>query len=297
MSEMILPFVSIVICTYNRKKLLEQCVDSILAMSYPKSNYEIIIVDGGSNDGTEKIQQLFPQIRFVVEKQFGLAHARNKGAELSRGSIVAYTDDDCIVDKNWLEHLIIGFQKFPNVAGVGGPIFPAPNIYVPKKIHVSPALGLLDLGVNTRIVQVIITSNAAFRREIFDSVQFDENLGTTRRGKLILCGEDVDFCREIAKINNKLIYVPNAKVFHQIGKKRLRVSYIVKHAAHKGISMAKEFRKSKNSRIWMVRLAVGGFCQSLLSLTSDRSFSTCYKIIVSTSALFVCINDLDKFLL
>jgi glycosyltransferase involved in cell wall biosynthesis len=77
-------------------------------MEYPKCSYEVIIVDGGSTDGTEELIKEFPNIRFITEKEHGLAYARNKGVELARGSIIAYTDDDCMVDKFWLRNLVQG---------------------------------------------------------------------------------------------------------------------------------------------------------------------------------------------
>jgi GT2 family glycosyltransferase len=273
------------------------CLNSIYAQDYPESNFEVIVVDGGSTDGTKELCKEFPNIRFVTEKRFGLAHARNKGAELAHGSIVAYTDDDCIVDKYWLNNLVLGFRHFPSIAGVGGPVCPAHPDAIPQKILVKPALGLFDEGENIKLLQGIITSNSAFKREIFSAIQFDETLGTTRRGKLILCGEDVDFCQTLTKSGYKLLYTPSAKVYHQISKDRIRVWYIVKHAVHGGISMTKFLEKEKNSRVWMIRFAVGGLAQRLLAIIADRSFTSCYKIINSTSTLFICLTGMDKILL
>jgi len=292
-----LPFVSIIICTYNRKKLLEECLNSIFAVDYPKSLYEVIIVDGGSTDGTEELCEKFRGIRFIVENKHGLAYARNKGAEMAKGFIVAYTDDDCIVDKSWLKNLVLGFQFSKNVIGVGGPVHPLRPEIIPKKIYVEAALGLFDRGEEIKLVRGIITSNSAFKREIFKTVQFDERLGVTRRGKLILSGEDVDFCQTLIKRGYKLLYTPYAKVYHQIPINRIRTSYIVKRAIHSGISTAKFFAKEKKSRIWIIRLAVGRLAQSILKTASDRSFTSCYKLLQLASTLLVCLTGFDKILL
>ena len=291
------PFVSVVVCTYNRKKLLKNCLSSILNIEYPKSCYEVIVVDGGSSDGTREFCKHFPEIRFIIERKYGLAYARNLGAELARGSIVAYTDDDCIVDKHWLSNLTSGFQFSKSIAGVGGPVYPLHPEIIPKKLLVKPALGLFDEGEKIELVQGIITSNSAFKREIFSAIQFDETLGTTRRRKLLLCGEDDDFCQSLTKSGHKLLYTPFARVYHQIRKDRIRVSYIVKHAIHSGISTTKFFEKGESSWIWMTRAAVGRLVQSLLSTISDRSFTSCYRTIASMSTLFVCLTRLDKILL
>ena len=291
-----MPFVSVVICTYNRKNMLKECLDSIDAQDYPKSNFEVIVIDGGSTDGTQELCKDFPKIRFITESRFGLAYARNKGAELARGPIVAYTDDDCIVDKQWLKNLVAGFQFSDPIVGVGGPVYPLNPKIIPKKILVKAALGIFDEGGLAMPVEGLNTSNSAFKREIFKTIKFDETLGTTRRGKLILCGEDTDFCQTLVDSGYKLLYTPYAKVYHQIGKERIRVPYIVKHAIHNGISQTRFYLKKKHSRIWAIRYALGQLVQNSLEIPSNTSFASCYKIICSISTLFVSFIGFDRIL-
>jgi len=291
-----LPFVSIVVCTYNREDFLKKCLYSIFSMDYPRDRYEVIVIDGGSTDGTEKLSEEFPQIRFIVESKYGLAYARNMGAKLAVGSIVAYTDDDCVVDKRWLRHLVKGFQLSDSIIGVGGPVLPLHSKTVPKKILVNAALGLYNKGEKMKIVRGIITSNSAFKREIFKYFKFDETLKVTRRGKLILCGEDVDFCRRLTKQGYKLLYTPYAKVYHQLDRKRLNVWYIVRHAIHNGVSTSIYYFKVKKSRLWMIRLALHRVANSFLAIFSNRSFAACYEIIASLSTLLVCITGFDRII-
>ena len=290
------PFVSVVVCTYNRIILLKSCLNSIYAQDYPKSNFEVIIVDGGSTDGTEELCKAFPQIRFITENRFGLAYARNKGAELAQGSIIAYTDDDCIVDKGWLRNLIAGFQFSENVMGVGGPVYPLHPEIIPEKIHVKAALGLFDDGENTKLTDGIITSNSAFKKEIFKTIKFDVTLGITRRGNLILSGEDTDFCQKIVDSGYKLSYMPHAKVYHRIHKERIRIPYIMKRAVHSGISKTRRFLNKKQSRIWAIRYAVCQLIQCIMKIPYDTSFTSCYNLIYCTSTLCICLTGLDRTL-
>lgn len=276
--------------------LLKNCLSSVFSIDYPKSRYEIIIVDGGSNDGTDELCKQFPKIRFIVESKHGLAYARNKGAELAKGSIIAYTDDDCIVDKNWLKNLVEGFQFSRTIVGVGGPVYPLHPEIIPQKIHVKAALGLYDNGETTKPVEDIITSNAAFKKEIFKTIKFDETLGVTRRGNHILSGEDTQFCQKITSHGYKLLYTPHAKVYHNIQRNRITVSYIIKHATHNGITKTRIYLNKKQSRIWAIRYATGQLIQYILKTPFDMSFTFCYKLISSTSTLFVSLTGLDRIL-
>jgi glycosyltransferase involved in cell wall biosynthesis len=287
------PDISVVICTYNRKNLLRECLTSVYAQDYSESDFEVIVVDGGSTDGTEELCKDFPQIRFIIENRFGLAYARNKGAEMARSSVVAYTDDDCIVDRQWLRSLLSEFRVSGAIVGVGGPVYPLHPETIPDKIFVRAALGLYYEGQEVKSVQGIITSNSAFKTEIFDSIRFDETLGVTRRGKLILSGEDTDFCQTLVAAGHQLLYTPKAKVYHQIPTGRLRVEYILKHAFQGGIGEAKMILKKRNSRIWAFRYAVSRLVQTFFSIFSDKSFTSCYAIVNAFSTFLVCTTGLD----
>ena len=95
-------FVSIIVPTFNRKTELEQCVKSLLNLTY--KDYEIIIVDDGSSDGTEElIRGLDANIVYIRQKNAGPAVARNTGIQHMKGEFAVFTDSDCIVDKKWLE--------------------------------------------------------------------------------------------------------------------------------------------------------------------------------------------------
>ena len=97
---------SIVICTYNRADLARQAIASVLAQDFPSSEYELLVVDNRSTDHTGAMAQEFcasnPNVRYLIEKEIGLSHARNCGWQAARGEYVAYIDDDCKVPPSWL---------------------------------------------------------------------------------------------------------------------------------------------------------------------------------------------------
>jgi glycosyltransferase involved in cell wall biosynthesis len=117
------PFASVIVPTRNRIALLRRCLTSLLALRYP--HYEIIVVDNvpTSSSVAEFIEQLCqdePKVRYVREDRPGLSFARNRGIQEANGNILAITDDDVVVDANWLLELARGFQASENVVCVSG---------------------------------------------------------------------------------------------------------------------------------------------------------------------------------
>ncbi len=101
---------SIIIPTYNRKSILEKCLEALFNQNYPKDKYEIILIDDGSTDGTEKmVSSLSPpcQLRYIrSEKRVGPFISRNKGIEIVQGIYIIFVDSDVIVVPEFIqEHL------------------------------------------------------------------------------------------------------------------------------------------------------------------------------------------------
>src|SRR5262249_6470309 len=94
------PRCSVVVCTYNGGRTLEQCLRSLLALDYP--DYEVIVVDDGSTDDTRAILSRFGRVHAIHQANRGLSAARNVGLRAATGAVVAYTDSDCFVDPDWL---------------------------------------------------------------------------------------------------------------------------------------------------------------------------------------------------
>jgi glycosyltransferase involved in cell wall biosynthesis len=111
---------SVVIPTHNRKDTLRRCLATATGQVYP--DYEVIVVDDGSTDGTgDMVQREFPQVRYIrQDPNRGPAVARNRGIEVADGEIIAFTDDDCLLPLDFLSRLAEGYQRYPEVAGVGG---------------------------------------------------------------------------------------------------------------------------------------------------------------------------------
>jgi len=96
-------------CTYNRKKLLERALEALFAQRFPKDQYEIVLIDDGSTDGTgEYVKSLDPPcpLTYVHQQNSGLAKGRNQGIRHANGQIVLFIDDDIVASPNLLaEHV------------------------------------------------------------------------------------------------------------------------------------------------------------------------------------------------
>jgi GT2 family glycosyltransferase len=121
------PFVSVIVPTHNRPERISACVRSLLALRYP--HYEIIVVDNApsSDAAAALIQQTYremPQVRYVREDHPGASWARNCGMRAAKGEILAFVDDDVVIDAHWLTELAMAFSMVDDAACVTGHILP-----------------------------------------------------------------------------------------------------------------------------------------------------------------------------
>jgi glycosyltransferase involved in cell wall biosynthesis len=114
---------SIIIPTHNRKETLRRSLSAAIVQDY--LNYEVIVVDDGSSDGTgEMVRREFPHVRCIrQEPNRGPAAARNRGIEAATGEIIAFTDDDCLVPPTGSGRAVqLGRAEGPEGLDVDGPM-------------------------------------------------------------------------------------------------------------------------------------------------------------------------------
>lgn len=208
--EVDLPFVSVVIPVRNRPMDIERCLESIINCHYPSEKLEVIVVDDASTDLTKEAVRQYPVQLIEMNRNVGQSRCRNIGVKAAKGDIIAFTDSDCVVNKDWLSKLTEPF-KDPLVGVVGGGV----DSYGTSRIldryeearsplHMGERSG--EIGPN-RQVPYVPTCNVLIRREAFLQVGgFKEEMRV---------GEDVDLIWRILLKDYKGWYVPEGRIRHQ----------------------------------------------------------------------------------
>lgn len=217
---------SIIIVNYNGKKLLSDCVASILNNSY--KDYEIIIVDNNSTDDTvnyinKKFSKYLHKIKILIlDKNYGPSYARNKGVSISKGKIISFLDNDTQVDPNWL---IVAKKEFEKNNTIG--CIQSKLLLLDEKNRFDYAgdylnqYGLLshratykdyDIGQFNK-KSIIFSAKSAgmfIRKKVFNLIGgFDEDY--------FIYVEETDLCWRSWLMGYKTVYCPNSVVYHGFG--------------------------------------------------------------------------------
>jgi glycosyltransferase involved in cell wall biosynthesis len=155
--------ISVVIPTYNEEINIGKCIKSLLKQTIPKKDYEIIVVDGGSRDNTKKISRQLGA-KFIKQRSKGVGGARNNGAFMAKGDIIACTDADTILPANWLETILDNFKK--DIVCVFGVLKPIKNTWF-YKIAFYLGNKIVYTLSRTNVFHNVCGANSAFRKKEF----------------------------------------------------------------------------------------------------------------------------------
>lgn len=214
------PAISVVIATSNRAKPLSECLGKLMAARLPPDvACEVICVNNNSNDGTREIVQEIARtarlpVHYLFEPRQGAAQARNAGLAQARGSIIAVTDDDCLVDTEWLAAIWQEFAADPALMLLGGRVELYDKADLPMTIRTSRER--VSFGAEPVMFQ-LTGCNIAFRRSLIDKVgSFDVRFGP---GTRLMAGEDTDFIYRASRAGVKIVYSPDVLVLHNHGRR------------------------------------------------------------------------------
>jgi glycosyltransferase involved in cell wall biosynthesis len=231
---------SIIICTYNRLSLLKLCIDSIAGLKTRPGDFEVLIIDNNSSDGTDIFCKTIPQLypinawRYIKEPSQGIAYVRTRGAKEANGEIVVYIDDDCLAEQNWLEGILNFYQQTPEAMSTGGRIIPQYLVPVADWFgkYFWGLVGNYDLGkyvFQMKGARYPSGANMHFRKTAFEKYgYFDGNLG--RSGKSLMAGEEKAMYLKLIKANEEVFYLPHVIVHHHVEGNKFDREYVKRHS-------------------------------------------------------------------
>jgi glycosyltransferase involved in cell wall biosynthesis len=287
--------VTVVITGRNEKHTIQDCITSIFEQSY--TNFEIIYIDAKSSDGTyETAISLTSYLKsFKNCKRYlplsieadSPAKGRNFGVKLAQGTVIAFTDADCVAERDWLINLV---KYLPKEMGMVG----GPNLL--KHFKTSKTLDAIDNVLETNLgsggspqfvkinklseVYALSACNLAVQKNLFEKVcGFDERLRYN---------EDSDLSNRILKNGYKIIYTPEAKVNHFVGIESYSdfLRLLHKYGSERGKNAARSLHFFTKFNIFSTIFNLALFSFLALSLFTNTAMIILLSLILITILIF-----------
>ncbi len=248
-------YISVAICTWNRAKILKRTLEQLCRIHVPAGlEWELLIVENNCTDGTPAIirsyEDRLPIVRLVEPVQ-GLSHARNCALRAARGDLMIFTDDDVLVDEDWLAAFAAAAERWPEASYFGGVITPLYEQEPPPwfRAHEQFLRTFVgeghDLGGPERVLQRgewPWGPSMVYRRSAFKSARFRVDIG--RSGKSRADREDEVFCEALEKAGHHGVWVPSAKVQHVVGPEHLTLDLVRRNYVGQGVTRVRLADKS-----------------------------------------------------
>lgn len=241
------PLATVTICTRNRSASLAVTLDSLVlaarrAEAHTGLPFEVVIVDNGSTDDTAKVVASYADrlpIRCINQPVPGLSNARNAGLDAARGRFILWTDDDVLVDEDWLAAYLEAFRDHPEVAVFGGRAVPRYNTprsewFIEQEAQLGSLLAIRDTPSWTEVKpgQLPFGLNYAVRRDVQLRHRYDPNLGVAPGRRI--GGEESTMLRAALAEGGKGRWVWGATVYHLIPAQRQSMAYILDYYRSQG---------------------------------------------------------------
>jgi GT2 family glycosyltransferase len=278
------PFVSVVVPTHDRSDHLTSCLHSLLALHYPR--YEIIIVDNAPTtvatlELVQQVQEEAAHLHYIREDRPGVSWARNRGIASAKGEIIAFTDDDVVVDAHWLTELVRAFGYAEDVQCTTGAILPLeletpaqclferyaafPRVFKPRIFNMGkhhPRTPLFPFVAGSFGAGANMAFRASFIRHL---AGFDPALGGDGPSRN---GQDIDTFFNVIIQGHALVYNPAAFLYHQ---HRRTFSGLRKQVFRYGVGFAAYLTKNICQRPSLLFRLVLNIPRGLFRLLKARS--------------------------
>jgi len=238
--------VTVAICTWNRARLLHKTLSRMCSLRIPGDvDWELLVINNNCTDDTEAVVASFADrlpIRHIIEHRQGQSHARNCAHDAAKGELLIWTDDDVLVDEDWLAAYVGAAHRWPNAGYFGGLIVPwfehdPPGWIVENRRVLEGILVARDLGPMERPFlqnEWPYGASMAFRLRSVRGYSFDPNLGLT--GDNAIRGDETEYCKTLQRSGIQGVWVPSAAVQHFVVARRMTLKYV--WAYHEGFGRA-----------------------------------------------------------
>jgi len=282
--------ISVVLATYNRVESLRVTLESFSRLRFSTQwTVELLIVDNNSKDSTREVVQNFAAqmefpVRYIFEKKQGRSAALNSGIVQANGKIVVFTDDDVLMHLEWLSNLKRAFDSY-DCAAVAGRVIPQWNHAKPDWLEMEGQFAVVhfDLGGDLREIRIPpLGANSAFRREVFQKYGlFRVDLGVNGSRHTVTC-DDTEFGERLIQAGEKVIYCPNAIVYHPVDPVRTTKKYFLSWYYYNGVSVTRMSGIAKEGVFWfgaprwLYREMLENLAKWILTVQPSRRFH--YKL-------------------
>jgi GT2 family glycosyltransferase len=197
--------ISIIIPTFNGASRIGDCLNALLQQIAGR-DVEILVVNDGSTDNTAEVVGGYSGVRLISQRNSGPAAARNRGAMEARGTLLLFTDDDCVPMPDWLDAMIKPFDD-AEVVGAKGIYRTQQKRLVARFVQIEYE-DRYRLMANLDCIDFIDTYSAAFRRDRFlEMAGYDTSFP-------VACSEDVELSYRMSARGWKMKFAPAAIVYH-----------------------------------------------------------------------------------
>jgi glycosyltransferase involved in cell wall biosynthesis len=238
--------ISVIFATYRRPRELEKTLESYLSLRADKLSWELVLVDNAGDPETEtvvnRIRNRLP-IRFLVVTRRGKNNALNQAISEAQGKLFLFTDDDVLVEPDWLVEMWEGSNRWAGQHMFGGKIIPKySDGRKPPFDHpfLRGAFGIADWDFPEGIYQaeMVWGGNMAIRGDLFrEGWKFNPAIGPDG-SRLYVPGSEVDLTKRLEKAGYQAVYLPRSVVHHQIRDEQLELEWLYDRAFRFGQKMS-----------------------------------------------------------
>lgn len=238
---------SVLIATRDRAASLARTLETLASQVCPGLEWEVLVVDNGSRDGTAGVLEDFAAKLPLValsEPRAGKNRALNRALGVARGELLVFTDDDVLLEPGWLAELVGASLRWPALAVFGGPIEPVfppqtPEwIRSPQFVLASEAFGWRAREEEGPSARFPFGANLALRRRIFEAHRFDEAIGPGSAERYAQ-GSEYALLTRLHRQGERFVHVPGAAVRHVVGPEQVDPRWLLGRAERVGRGSAR----------------------------------------------------------